>query len=91
MEILKDSADVILDNAREKFSAAGVTEFISETVIGDPASSILEYAERNQADLPHRARATRSGSQQGLVGWRSQKARQHDQDFMPYRYMKRRT
>jgi nucleotide-binding universal stress UspA family protein len=51
MEILKDSADMILDNAREKFSAAGVTELVSETVIGDPASSILEYAERNQADL----------------------------------------
>ena len=51
MEILKDSAGIILDNAREKFSAAGGTELISETVIGDPASSILEYAEQNQADL----------------------------------------
>ena len=51
MEILQDSAEIILDNAREKFTAAGLTDVKSEYVMGDPATRILEYGEQNGVDL----------------------------------------
>ena len=51
MEILEDSAAIILDNAREKRTEAGVTDVKSEYVLGDPASRMIEYAERYGAEL----------------------------------------
>ena len=51
MEILQDSAEIILDNAREKFVEAGLSDVESHYVIGDPAFEIADYAKRNNADL----------------------------------------
>jgi nucleotide-binding universal stress UspA family protein len=51
MEILQDSAEIILENAREKFEDAGLTAVKSEYVLGDPAAKILEYAGQNGVDL----------------------------------------
>jgi nucleotide-binding universal stress UspA family protein len=51
MEILEDSAEIILDNAREKFQQAGISGVKTEYVVGNPASKILEYAEQNGVDL----------------------------------------
>lgn len=67
LEILENSADIILDNARERFTAAGVTDVKSEYVLGDPASKMIEYAEQNGADLiviGHRG----LGPHKGLLG-----------------------
>jgi nucleotide-binding universal stress UspA family protein len=66
-QILEDSAEIILDNAREKFESAGVEDVRGEFVIGDPASKILEYAGQNGADLivlGHRG----LGPHEGLLG-----------------------
>jgi nucleotide-binding universal stress UspA family protein len=51
MEILQDSAQIILDNARKKFGEAGLTDVQGEYVMGDPASKILEYGEAQGVDL----------------------------------------
>jgi nucleotide-binding universal stress UspA family protein len=51
MEILQDSAEIILDNARKKFEEAGLTDVKAEYILGDPASKILEYAGRNGVAL----------------------------------------
>jgi nucleotide-binding universal stress UspA family protein len=51
MEILQDSAEIILDNARRKFEEAGIADVQSEYIMGDPASRILEYAGQNGVDL----------------------------------------
>jgi nucleotide-binding universal stress UspA family protein len=51
MEILQDSAEIILDNAKEQFAAAGITAVQSEFVIGKPTTKIAEYAEQNEIDL----------------------------------------
>jgi nucleotide-binding universal stress UspA family protein len=51
MEILQDSAEIILDSARSKFEEAGITAVHSEYVVGDPATKILEYAGQNSVDL----------------------------------------
>jgi nucleotide-binding universal stress UspA family protein len=67
MEILQDSAEIILDNARSKFEEAGITDVKSEFVLGDPASKILEYAGQNDVDLiviGHRG----LGPTEGLLG-----------------------
>jgi len=64
MEILQNSAQIILDNARRSFEAAGLTEITSDYVIGDPAYKILEYAEENGVDLiviGHRGLGPHSG------------------------------
>lgn len=50
-QILRDSADIILGNAREKFEAAGLEEVETECLIGDPATKILEYASEKDVDL----------------------------------------
>ncbi|MGD8624452.1 MAG: universal stress protein [Anaerolineae bacterium] len=66
-EILQDSAEIILGNAQEKFEAAGIQGVASEYVLGDPASKILEYAERHDVDLliiGHRG----LGPSEGLLG-----------------------
>jgi len=62
MEVLQDSAEIILDNAKEKFVKAGVVDVQSEYVVGDPAFQIVEYARQNGADLiviGHRGLGTR--------------------------------
>lgn len=67
MEILEDSAEIILANARGNFEAAGLKDITSDYLIGDPASKILEYAEQNGIDLiilGHRG----LGPQSGLLG-----------------------
>ena len=51
MQILQDSADIILDSARAKIEAAGVKEVETECLMGDPASQILEYAVEQGADI----------------------------------------
>ncbi len=67
MQILQDSADIILSNAQEKFEKAGLSEIKGEFLMGDPASRILEYAEQNDVDLivfGHRG----LGPHEGLLG-----------------------
>ena len=67
MQILQDSADIILSKAREKFEKAGLTDVSSKCVMGDPATEILNYAEQNGADLivlGHQG----LGPHQGLLG-----------------------
>lgn len=51
MQILQDSADIILGKARDKFEKAGLTNVRSECIMGDPATEILKYAEQNGANL----------------------------------------
>jgi nucleotide-binding universal stress UspA family protein len=67
VEILQDSAEIFLDNAREKFREAELSDVEGDYIMGDPASKILEYAERNAVDLiviGHRG----LGPQGGLLG-----------------------
>jgi nucleotide-binding universal stress UspA family protein len=51
LQILQDSAEIILNNALEKFTQAGLSDVKKECVMGDPASKMLEYAEQNGVDL----------------------------------------
>ncbi|MEJ2208059.1 MAG: universal stress protein [Anaerolineae bacterium] len=51
MQILQDSADIILDNARTKIEAAGVEEVTTQCLMGDPATKILEYAAEQGVDV----------------------------------------
>ncbi|MFN2225470.1 MAG: universal stress protein [Anaerolineae bacterium] len=51
LEILQNSAEIILENARKKFEEAGLTGIKSEYVMGDPATRILEYAGEHGMDL----------------------------------------
>lgn len=50
-EILEDSAEIILGNARKKFEQAGISDVKTEYVVGDPASTIAEYATLHSVDL----------------------------------------
>ena len=50
-EILEDSAEIILGNAREKFEQVGISDVKTEYVVGDPASTIAEYATQHSFDL----------------------------------------
>jgi nucleotide-binding universal stress UspA family protein len=51
LQILQDSAEIILNNALEKFKQAGLSDVKKECVMGDPASKMLEYAEQNGVNL----------------------------------------
>lgn len=51
LEILQDSGQIILDSAKEKFGAAGISDVKSEMLEGSPATKIVDYAEENDADL----------------------------------------
>jgi nucleotide-binding universal stress UspA family protein len=51
MEILEDSAEIILDNAQEKLDQASVSGAKRAHLVGDPASTIADYAEKNGIDL----------------------------------------
>ena len=62
MEILQDSAEIILENAQERFKQADLSDVKSGYVIGDPACKIADWAEQNNADLiviGHRGLGTR--------------------------------
>ena len=50
-EILENSAEIILGDAREKFQEAGVSDITSDFLMGDPASTIDDYSEQNGVDL----------------------------------------
>ena len=51
MEILEDSAEIILDNAQEKLEQAGVSGAERAFLVGDEASTIADYAGENDIDL----------------------------------------
>lgn len=51
MELLQDSAEIILETAREKFLKAGLTHVQTRYLIGTPSASIAKYAEENEIDL----------------------------------------
>ena len=66
-EILQDSAEIILENATNKFTEAGVTDVQGDYVVGDPASQILAYAGEKEVSLiviGHRG----LGPTEGLLG-----------------------
>ena len=50
-EILENSAEIILGDAREKFQEAGLSDITSDFLMGDPAATIDDYAEQNGVDL----------------------------------------
>jgi nucleotide-binding universal stress UspA family protein len=50
-EILENSAEIILGDAREKFQEVGLSDITSDFLMGDPASTIDDYAEQNGVDL----------------------------------------
>jgi len=50
-EILEDSAEIMLGDAREKFQEAGLSDITSDFLVGDPATTIADYAEQNGANL----------------------------------------
>ncbi len=50
-EILKTSAELILQNAQQRCEEAGYTHVRTDFVTGDPARQIIEYAESHSADL----------------------------------------
>lgn len=51
MQILQDSADIILENARAVVEAAGIAGIETECRMGDPASQILQYASEKEVDV----------------------------------------
>ena len=51
MELLQDSAEIILENAREKFTQAGVSDVTTEYRIGNPAATLVAYAEEKGVNL----------------------------------------
>jgi len=68
-EILEDSAEIILGDAREKFQEAGLSDITSDFLVGDPATTIADYADQNGANLiviGHRGLGTR-GTMLGSV------------------------
>jgi len=70
MQILQDSADIILDQAHKEFDAAGIVDVRRECLLGDPASMILEYAKDQEVDLivlGHRGLDPRGGMLGGVA------------------------
>ena len=51
MELLQDSAEIILENAVEKFNQVGLSDVKSDYIIGSPADTIVNYAEENEVNL----------------------------------------
>jgi nucleotide-binding universal stress UspA family protein len=67
IEILQDSADIILENAERELGEQGITGIERACLVGDPPSKILEYASDKGVDLivlGHRG----LGPTQGLLG-----------------------
>ena len=50
-EILQNSAEIILENAQEKFTEAGLVKVQGAYLMGDPATKIFEYGEKKSVDL----------------------------------------
>lgn len=50
-ELLENSAEIILENAKEKCEAAGLMNITTNYMIGPPATTINDYAEQNKIDL----------------------------------------
>jgi nucleotide-binding universal stress UspA family protein len=50
-QILENSAEIILDDARGRLDKAGLSAVTSEYLTGDPASKIADYAEEKDVDL----------------------------------------
>ncbi len=50
-EILKTSAELVLQNAKQRCERMDYTNVATDYVTGDPARKILEYAEIHNADL----------------------------------------
>jgi nucleotide-binding universal stress UspA family protein len=50
-EILENSADIILGNAKERFDEAGLSDVTTEYITGEPAPNIADYAEKKDVDL----------------------------------------
>lgn len=62
MEILQNSAEIILGNAKKKFDEASLSDVKSHCIVGDPAFQIADYAKKNDVDLiviGHRGLGTR--------------------------------
>lgn len=51
LEILQDSAEIILDNAAQQFEEAGLADVQSDFIFGDPATQIATHAEEHDVDL----------------------------------------
>jgi nucleotide-binding universal stress UspA family protein len=51
MQILQDSADIILEKARAVVEAAGIAHVETECLMGDPATQILQYASEKGVDV----------------------------------------
>jgi nucleotide-binding universal stress UspA family protein len=69
-QILRDSAEIILGNARQRFETAGVSDITTKCLMGDPASKILEYAAEQGVDLiviGHRGLGPTSGLLGGVA------------------------
>ncbi|MCG3211258.1 MAG: TRAP-T-associated universal stress protein TeaD [Anaerolineae bacterium] len=50
-EILENSAEIILENAKKQFESAGVTSVHTEYVFGTPSKQITDYAVSHNIDL----------------------------------------
>lgn len=50
-ELLEDSADMMLDNAKEEFAKAGITNVHAEYTTGDPSNEIRDYIIAKEIDL----------------------------------------
>lgn len=51
MELLQDSADIILESAKKKCAQAELQNVSGEYLIGSPASTLARYAEEHGVDL----------------------------------------
>ena len=51
LQILRDSAAIILDNAADRCHQAGLNNVGKECLRGDPATMLLDYATQNEVDL----------------------------------------
>ncbi len=51
LEILEDSAEIILDNGRQQLAEAGLEDVKAQYLVGDPAVKIASYAEEQAVDL----------------------------------------
>lgn len=50
-ELLQNSAEIILENAAKPFQEAGIADINCEYIVGNPATSIIDYAEKKGVDL----------------------------------------
>ena len=67
LDAIRDSFDIVLNKCREQADEAGV-HFKQESLTGNPASRILEYADDNGIDLVVLGHIGRSAASQFLLG-----------------------